>query len=94
MRVVGKEEGNGNGGKSNDKGNKGGRQAIATRAMATVMEMHGPWQRQQGWQVTKRARARVTREILTMMRVAGNKKSKGGKALVMATRVASGWRRQ
>jgi hypothetical protein len=32
-RVACKEEGNGNGGKSND--NKGGRQAMATKAMAT-----------------------------------------------------------
>ncbi len=37
--------------------------------------------------MTNRARARVARAVETTMRVVGNKESKGGKAMAMATRV-------
>jgi hypothetical protein len=87
-RVAGNKEGNGNRSKSNGNGNKVGGQATASRAMATATAMRERWQRQQGWKVTNRARARVARAIETMMRVAGDKEGKGSKAMVMATRVA------
>ncbi len=47
MRVAGNKEGNGNGGKSNDNGAKGGGEATAMRAMAT--RVVGKRWRQGGW---------------------------------------------
>jgi hypothetical protein len=43
MRVAGDKEGNGNKGKSNGNSNTSGRQATATRAMATVTATRGQW---------------------------------------------------
>ncbi len=86
-RVAGNKTGNGNGSKSDGDGNKVGGQATASRAMASATVMHGQRQRQQGWKVTNRARARAARAMKTTMTVAGNKEGKGGKVMATATRV-------
>ncbi len=96
-RVVGNEEGNCNGGKSVDNGSKVGRQATASRSMATATGTCGQWQRQEGWRVTNRAKARAAMVMEMMMRVVGNEEGKGskviegkgGKAMATATRVVS-----
>jgi hypothetical protein len=41
--------------------------------------------------MTKRERARVARAMAMGMRVAGDKKGKGNKAMVMATRIVGEW---
>ncbi len=93
-RVACNKEDVSNGGKSDGNGDNGGGQATATRAMGMAMrvvsdrrqqghwqqqqQQCAKWQQQQGWQATKRARARVTRAIVMAMamRVAGNKEGK------------------
>jgi hypothetical protein len=90
-RVAGDKEGNGNGGQSIGCGNKVGRQVTASRAMLTAMATSGQWQWQQGWQMTKRARARVARATEMTMRVVGNKEGEDSTAMAMATRVAGKW---
>ena len=65
--------GDGGGSKSNGEADKGGGRATAMRAVATAT-------------VTVTV---TTWAMATAMRVAGNKEGEGGKAMVMATRVAS-----
>ncbi len=64
-RVECDKESDGFGGKSN--GNEGGRRLTATRAMTTVMAMMWVMATGRGWQVTKRARVRVARAMVTVM---------------------------
>jgi hypothetical protein len=41
--------------------------------------------------LTKRERVRAARAMVTAMKVAGNKESKGNKTMSMATRIAGEW---
>ncbi len=88
-RVAGNKTRNGNGGKSDGNGNKVGGQVTTSRAIASATVTRGQWQWQQGWRVTNRAKARAARAIEMTMRVAGNKKGKGGKTMATTARVAS-----
>ncbi len=67
-------------------GNEGGKRVMATRAMVTVTATATTWVMAMVMRlaVTKRARVRA-------MRVAGKEECKGGKAMAMATRMASKW---
>ncbi len=90
-RVAGNKTGNGDGNKSDDDGDKVGRQATASRVMALATVTRGQWRWRQGWRVTNRVRERAARAMETTMRVAGDKEGKGGKAMATATRVAGKW---
>ncbi len=81
-RVAGDKEGNGDRGKSNGVGDKGGGQETATRVMAMVTM----------WAMgtlagNEKGMGKGGKSMATSMRVAGEEEGKSGKAMAMATRV-------
>ncbi len=97
MRVVSKDDGTGNGGKSNGDGNEGaGRATTRTMAGATTvaaMRVASNKEDKGAGQATMRAMAAAT--TVVAMRVASNKEGEGGKAMEMVTRLlGKQWGRQ